>query len=210
MKPTLGRLHFGIIRLNDEIAKLGRVVPLLVDSPSSSTELADTDTVESYRDVTAIAVMSIRRLNEFFVPSAKRRKRDLAPDDFVPNWDHDHRALRNSREAETLRAYLRAAAKAEDRLTWNAALGETSAHYQGVEAARALILLAEHFVDALQRRDPELAAPLRAAIDEARSRISRAEILHETRASRPRDEVRAEARGLTVTRFDQATAREAR
>ena len=74
MKPTSGQLHLGIMRLNDEIAKLGRVIPLLVEPPSSSAEQADADTVESYRDVTAIAVMSIRQWRARSITYPQRRE----------------------------------------------------------------------------------------------------------------------------------------
>ena len=203
MKGKPEELHAGVIRLSDEVTTLGRVVPWLVETADNAGPVGPDD-VERWRDSVSVSVMAMRRLGEFFAPTAKRRKRDLAPDDFVPNFGRDHRIDKQSRESEALRAYFRQAARTQDRLTWDAALDVGPGEYDCLDAARTLVAMCRDFAAALHDRDPDLAQPLCAAVHDACVRMTRAEVVHDARASRRRDGVAADTRWLTVTRFDQA------
>jgi hypothetical protein len=205
MKGKPDALHAGVLRLSDEVTKLARVVPWLVETADNAGPDCTDDTA-GWRDSVSVSVMTMRRLSEFFAPTGKRRKRDLAPDDFVPNFERDHKIDKKSREAEVLRAYLRRAARTQDRLTWDTALGAGRSDYECLDAAGILITLCRDFAAALHECDPDLARPLCIAVHDACARVTRAEVVHEARASRLRDGVGADTRWLTVTRFDQAKA----
>jgi hypothetical protein len=205
MKGKPEELHAGVIRLSDEVTKLARVVPWLVETADNAGP-AGADDADRWRDSVSVSVMAMRRLSEFFAPTGKRRKRDLAPDDFVPNFEREHRIDKKSRQSEVLRAYFRQAARTQDRLTWDAALGACSSEYDCLDAAATLIAMCRDFAAALHDRDPDLALPLCAAVHDACVRMTRAEVVHDARASRRRDGVAADTRWLTVTRFDQAKA----
>lgn len=205
MKGKPEELQAGVIRLSDEVTKLARVVPWLVET-ADNTGPAGPDDVDRWRDSVSVSVMTMRRLREFFAPAAKRRKRDLAPDNFVPNFEHDHRIDKKSHESEALRAYFRQVDRTQDRLTWDTASGAGPSEYHCLDAARTLIAMCRDFAAALHDRDPDLAQPLCAAVHDACVRMTRAEVVHDARASRQRDGVAADTRWLTVTRFDQAKA----
>jgi hypothetical protein len=203
MKGKPDELHAGVVRLSDEVTKLARVVPWLVETADNAAPVC-TDDVDRWRDSVSVSVMTMRRLSEFFAPTTKRRKRDLAPDDFVPNFERDHKIDKKSREAEVLRTYRREAARTQDRLTWAAA--HTAGEYDCLDAAGILIALCRDFATALHDRDPDLARPLCTAVHDACARVTRAEVVHEARASRRREGVAADTRWLMITRFDQAKA----
>jgi hypothetical protein len=203
IKGKPDELRAGVIRLRDEVAKLARVVPWLVETADNAGPVC-TDDVDRWRDSVSVSVMTMRRLSEFFAPTTKRRKRDLAPDDFVPNFEREHKTDKKAHEAGVLREYFRQAAKTQDRLTWDAALGAGTSEYECLAAAGVLISLCRDFAAALHDRDPDLAQPLCAAVHDACVRLTRTEVVHDARASRLRDGVAADTHWLMVTRFDQA------